>query len=123
MSLTLYRRAGIAGVPLFAGGCSGWSSAAFGYVLGRVVAGVGCGALAWRAGDRTVLTAFASLVLGSAAIYTVGVAWLGLVIGAAGSQLLAVGVMTFLLVDAIKATLAAGLLPAPRRLVDRSERL
>jgi biotin transport system substrate-specific component len=122
-ALTLYAVAGLAGVPWFAGGGSGWSAAAFGYVLGFVAAAALCGALARRGGDRSMLRALGSMVLGSAAVYAVGVAWLAVVVGVPGHKLLAIGVAPFLVGDAIKAALAAGLLPGAWRLLARFENL
>jgi biotin transport system substrate-specific component len=121
-SLGLYAVAGLAGVPWFAGGGSGWSAAAFGYVLGFIAAAALCGALAGRGADRSVPRALASMVLGSAAIYAVGLTWLAFVVGVPASRLVAVGLAPFLVGDALKAALAAGLLPAAWRLVGRHER-
>lgn len=122
-ALTLYAVAGLAGVPWFAGGGSGWSAAAFGYVLGFVAAAALCGAIARRGGDRSVLRALGSMVLGSAAIYAVGVAWLAVVVGVPGSKLIAIGVAPFVVGDALKAAVAAGLLPGAWRLLARLESL
>jgi biotin transport system substrate-specific component len=122
-ALALYAVAGLAGVPWFAGGGSGWSAAAFGYVLGFVAAAALCGALARRGADRSVFRALGSMVVGSAAVYAVGVAWLAVVVGVPGSKLFAIGVAPFLVGDAVKAALAAGLLPGAWRLLARFENL
>lgn len=52
LALALYAVAGVAGVPWFAGGSSGASTASFGYILGMVLASALVGALARRGADR-----------------------------------------------------------------------
>lgn len=118
-SMLVYLVAGLAGLPWFAEGASGAGSASFGYVLGFVVAAALVGELARRGGDRTVLRTAGTMVVGNLAIYAFGVAWLVAVVGLAAGEAMWKGVVPFLLGDAVKLALAAGLLPGAWRLVDR----
>jgi biotin transport system substrate-specific component len=118
LSMGLYVVAGMAGVPWFAQQNSGWSFASFGYVLGFLVAAVLVGKLAERGADRTPLRAVGLMALGNLAIYAVGVPGLMLIVGVSFGQALAIGVVPFLIGDAIKIAVAAGLLPATWKLVN-----
>ncbi|WP_406860917.1 biotin transporter BioY [Streptomyces sp. HUAS MG47] len=119
LSLGLYAVAGMAGVPWFAEGASGWSMPSFGYVLGMMLAATVVGALARRGADRSVLRTAGVMALGSAVIYAVGVPYLALATGMSFSQAVAAGLTPFLIGDALKAALAMGLLPAAWKLVGR----
>lgn len=118
-SLALYLLAGAAGLPLYAGGASG-SAAVLGptggYLVGFVVAAWIVGGLAARGLDRRVGTTLAIYAVGSAVIYLSGASWLALVLGIGPREAFALGVAPFLVGDAVKALLAAGLLPAAWRL-------
>ena len=65
-SLALYMVAGMAGVPWYADGGSGFDFPSFGYVIGFVFAAALVGALASRGGDRTPLPTIGTMVLGNA---------------------------------------------------------
>ncbi|RSS82038.1 biotin transporter BioY [Streptomyces sp. WAC06614] len=119
LSLALYAVAGAAGVPWFAGGTSGATGASFGYVLGMLLAATVVGALARRGADRSVLRTAATMVLGSAIIYAVGVPYLMGATGMSLSAALAAGLTPFLIGDAVKAALAMGALPAAWKLAGR----
>ena len=122
LALALYMVAGVAGVPWFAQGGSGYVSASFGYVVGFVLAAGLVGALASRGGDRNPVPTIGTMVLGNAVIYAVGVPWLmvSLHVGlGAGWDL---GMKNYLLGDALKILLAAGALPVVWRLVDKLHR-
>lgn len=116
-SMALYLLAGVAGVPWFSQQQSGWAFASFGYVVGFVIAAYLVGRLAERGADRTVLRTVGLMVLGNLAIYAVGVPGLVLITGMDLGKALLVGVVPFLLGDALKIALAAGLLPATWKLV------
>ena len=120
LSMALYALAGMAGVPWFAQQQSGWAFPSFGYVVGFVLAALLVGKLAERGGDRTPLRAAGVMVLGNLAIYAVGVPGLMLATGMSFGKALALGVLPFLVGDAIKIAVAAGLLPAAWKLVHRS---
>ncbi len=116
-SMGLYLLAGVAGVPWFAAQQSGWAFASFGYIVGFVVAAYLVGRLAERGADRTVLRTAGLMVLGNLAIYAIGVPGLMLFTGMGLGKALLLGVVPFLLGDALKIALAAGLLPATWKLV------
>jgi biotin transport system substrate-specific component len=117
-ALALYITEGLAGLPFFSGGGSGWAhlfGPTGGYLLGFVAAAGIVGWLAERGLERQFRTALLPFVLGSAAIYLCGASWLSIFVGA--PKALALGVMPFLLGDAIKALLAAIMLPALWKMV------
>jgi biotin transport system substrate-specific component len=118
LSMGLYLVAGMAGVPWFAAQHHGWAFASFGYVVGFVLAALVVGKLAERGADRTPLKAVGLMVLGNLVIYAVGVPGLMLIAGMSLPKALALGVLPFLIGDAIKILLAAGLLPATWKLVN-----
>ena len=118
-SLGLYAVAGVAGVPWFADGSSGWSMPSFGYILGMMLASALVGALARRGGDRTVLRTAGVMVLGSAVVYAVGVPYLAYSAHLSAAQAVHLGLRPYLLGDALKAALAMGILPTAWRLLDR----
>ena len=118
LSMGLYVVAGMAGVPWFAQQNSGWSFASFGYVLGFLLAALLVGKLAERGADRTPLRAAGLMALGNVAIYAVGVPGLMLFAGVPFGKAIAIGVVPFLIGDAIKIAVAAGLLPATWKLVN-----
>jgi biotin transport system substrate-specific component len=122
LSMVVYLLAGMAGVPWFAGGASGAAAPSFGYIVGFVVAAAVVGALAERGATRTPLRTGAVMVLGNALIYAVGVTWLKLALGVSWSAALTLGMTPFLVGDALKVAIAAGLFPATWRLVRRSGR-
>ncbi|MGC5014728.1 biotin transporter BioY [Streptosporangium sp. DT93] len=119
LSMMLYLLAGVAGVPWFADGSSGFGGASFGYVIGFIAAAALVGRLAERGGDRTVARTVGTMVLGNLVVYAFGlpvliaVTQMDLVTG------LAEGVLPFLIGDALKIAVAAGLLPAAWRLARR----
>ncbi|WP_199442517.1 biotin transporter BioY [Umezawaea beigongshangensis] len=117
-SMVLYLIAGVAGVPWFQGGSSG-APASLGYVIGFVFAGAVVGALAARGGDRTPVRTVGTMALGSLVIYAFGVPWLMAAADMGFGTALQVGVVPFLIGDAVKTVLAAGLLPASWSLVRR----
>ncbi|MFF2812168.1 biotin transporter BioY [Streptomyces sp. NPDC058000] len=119
LSLALYALAGMAGVPWFAGGASGAGGATFGYVLGMLLAATAVGALARRGGDRGVLRTAATMVAGNALIYAIGVPYLALSTGMSFGQAVAVGMVPFLIGDALKVALAMGALPTAWKLAGR----
>lgn len=117
LALAFYALAGLAGVPWFAEGASGYPAATFGYVVGFLLAAALVGALARRGVDRSPLRTFAAMALGTLVIYAVGVPWLAVGAGLPLGSALWNGAGVFLLGDALKAALAAGLLPATWKLL------
>lgn len=114
-ALALYAAAGVAGLPWFSEGASGWSMPSFGYILGMLLASAAVGAAARRGGDRTVLRTAGVMLLGSAVIYAVGVPYLAWSAHLSATQAVSLGLRPYLLGDALKAALAMGLLPAAWR--------
>jgi biotin transport system substrate-specific component len=121
-SMGLYVLVGAAGVGWFAQGHSGWQFASFGYVLGFVAASWLVGRLAERGADRTVLRTVGIMALGNATIYAFGLPWLMAFTHIGLAQGLALGVLPFLVGDAIKIAAASSLLPAAWKIVERRER-
>jgi biotin transport system substrate-specific component len=119
LSMALYLLVGVAGAPVFSHGTSGWGGASFGYVVGFVLAAALVGRLAERGLTRTPVRTAAVMVLGNLAIYAVGVPWLMAVAHVDLPKALALGVVPFLLGDAVKVAVAAGLFPATWRLTGR----
>ena len=115
--MLLYAVAGMAGLPWFAGHQSGWSIPSLGYVLGFVLAAVVVGALARRGADRTVARTAGLMVVGNLCIYAIGVPWLVGSVGVDLGRALVLGVVPFLVGDAVKILLASLLLPAAWRVV------
>ena len=118
-SLALYTVVGIAGVPWFSQGSHGYGGASFGYILGFVLAAAVAGRLAEQGHTRSPLRTAGLMVLGSLAIYAVGVPWLMASLHVGLATGLALGLTPFLVGDAIKLAVAAGLLPSAWRLVGR----
>jgi biotin transport system substrate-specific component len=86
--------------------------ASFGYVLGFIAAAVLCGYLAGRGADRSVLRSVPVMIAGEVVIYAFGVTWLALSLHLSASAAISEGFTPFVAGDAIKAAIAAGLLPA-----------
>lgn len=121
LSVGLYMVAGMAGMPWFAERASGWGFPSFGYIIGFVLAGALVGWLAQRGADRTPVRTAGTMVLGNLVIYAVGLPYLMVATGMDLSAGLAAGVTPFLVGDAIKIVVAAGLLPGAWMLVQRIE--
>ena len=118
-AMALYAVAGVAGVPWFAAHTSGYASASFGYILGFFLAATLCGFLAERGADRSVLKSVPAMLAGEVVIYAVGMTWLALDLHLGASATIAAGLTPFLAGDAIKAAIAAGLLPAAWKIAGR----
>lgn len=119
LALALYAVAGVAGVPWFAGGSSGASTASFGYILGMVLASALVGALARRGADRGVWRTAGVMVAGSAVVYAVGVPYLAVAAHLSAGRAVALGLTPYLIGDALKAALAMGALPTAWKLAGR----
>jgi len=107
-SLMTYMAAGLAGLPVFAGGAAGpavFLGPTGGYLLGFVIAAAFCGWARDRGWTRTLFAAAAVAILGGALVYPTGLLWLGIVIGW-DKPVLASGLTPFILGDLIKALLA-----------------
>ncbi|MBI1349881.1 MAG: biotin transporter BioY [Actinomycetales bacterium] len=114
LSMALYAVAGVAGVPWFAEGSSGFSAPSFGYIVGFIVAAFVVGRIAERGATRTFAASIGLMVLGSVIIYAVGATWLKFNLGLpwfGADSAWAYGVKDFIVGDIIKLLAAAGLLP------------
>lgn len=118
-SALLYLLAGVAGAPIFAEQGFGWAFASFGYVIGYVPAAYIAGVLARRAADRSVWKTAALAGASTIAAYVVGVPWLMAFLGVDFAAGLALGVLPFLIGDAVKMVAAALVLPGTWKIVDR----
>jgi biotin transport system substrate-specific component len=124
LSLGFYALLGAVGLPIFSEHKAGFAvlfGTTGGYLFGFIVAAALVGFLAEKGWSKNVFGMAASYVLGSAVVYLIGASWLtygylgGVWTGPQGG--LAYGVLPFLLWDAVKAVIAAGLMPAAWRLV------
>lgn len=117
-SLALYLLEGSLGLPVFANGTSGWArllGPTGGYLIGFVAAAWIVGYLTERGLSRHWYMLLLTFLAGEAAIYLLGVPWLALFIGA--DRALIGGLYPFLPGDALKALLAAIVLPSVRTAV------
>ncbi|MDQ6839487.1 MAG: biotin transporter BioY [Actinomycetota bacterium] len=118
-AMTLYGLAGLVGVPWFASHSSGYVGASFGYIVGFVLSAALCGFLAERGADRSLVKSVPVMVAGEIVMYTVGVIWLGVSLQVGPAKAIALGLTPFLAGDAIKAALAAVMLPGAWKITDK----
>ncbi len=112
----VYVGAGALGLPLFAAGGAGLARLAGptgGYLLGFIAAAFAAGWLAERGLDRRVATMVIAMLAGNAVIYACGLPWLALYVGL--GNVLALGLVPFIVGDALKILFAAAVLPASWR--------
>jgi biotin transport system substrate-specific component len=120
-SMALYAIAGVVGVPWFAGASSGYVGASFGYIVGFFFAATACGYLAARGVDRSILKSVPAMIVGEIIIYAFGLTWLALDLHLGAAATLTDGFTPFVAGDAIKAAIAAGLLPVAWHLAGRRQ--
>ncbi|WP_034265795.1 biotin transporter BioY [Actinospica robiniae] len=119
-SMALYLLAGFVGVPWFAGATTGSIHlATLGYLVGFILAGALVGRLAERGADRSPWRTASTMVLGNLVIYACGVPYLAHAAHLSAGDALHYGLTVFLLGDALKILLAAGLLPGAWKLAGR----
>ena len=114
ITMSAYAVVGVLGFPVFAGGASGIAvifGATGGFLLGFIFAAALIGRLAELNWSSDALKMFVSYVLGSAVIYAIGVPVLAM--SAFASDLVAAMtyMLPYLIWDAVKAVIAAALLP------------
>lgn len=119
LSMLLYLAAGVAGVPWYANGSSGWGGPSFGYIIAFVVVAGVVGALAKRGADRHVVSTVLLLTLGTALFYVIGATWLAVDLHVGAGEAFKLGVRPFLATDAIKIVIAACAFPAAWKLARR----
>ncbi|MEO1226793.1 MAG: biotin transporter BioY [Pseudomonadota bacterium] len=126
-TILLYLAEGAVGLPVFAGtpergiGLAYMMGPTGGYLVGFFFSALVVGWLAERGWDRRVIPTLAAMVAGTAIIFALGVLWLGAFIGW-DQPVLDLGLVPFLPGAAFKIALAAAVLPAIWRLVDRDRR-
>jgi biotin transport system substrate-specific component len=121
-SLALYLWLGVAGAPIFADRHHGWNiltGASGGYIVGFVLAALVTGYLAERGWDRRFSSAVGAMLTGNVIIYAVGLPWLAVVLNTNLEKTLEFGLYKFVPGDLLKLYLAAALLPAAWRVVER----
>ncbi|MGA2512541.1 MAG: biotin transporter BioY [Candidatus Limnocylindrales bacterium] len=130
MSVALYLILGFF-LPVYAGGSHGLSTivsvgssgvvlgAPGGYLVGFLVAAALVGWLAELGWDRHIGGALGAMVLGEVAIYAIGVTWLAIAAHLSPQVALDRGFLPFLIGDAIKLAIAAGIFPVAWWLVGR----
>ena len=119
-SIGLYLLEGAAGLPVFAGFLGGLPvlfGPTGGYLVGFLLAAGLVGWLAERHWDRNPITTALAMLLGNVAIYVPGLLVLALFVGA--EDVLKFGLWPFLIGDAFKLALAAGLMPVAWYLLRR----
>jgi len=117
LTIAAYLLEGAVGLPVFAGtpargiGLAYMMGPTGGYLAGYLAAATLCGWLAERGFTRTIPGTAASILLGTAVIYALGLLWLGTVVGW-DKPVLAWGATPFLPGEVVKIALASALLPA-----------
>jgi biotin transport system substrate-specific component len=122
VALLLYVAIGALGVPVYAQGRSGVDviqGATGGYLVGFVVAAALVGRLAELGWDRRIGGSLAAMAIGTAVIYAIGVPWLKLTTGLSWPDAVDGGMTKFLVWDAAKLAVAAGIFPAAWWIIGR----
>jgi biotin transport system substrate-specific component len=122
LALLLYIAMGAAGLAVFSGGAAGVShivGATGGYLVGFVVAAAIVGRLAELGWDRHIGGSLAAMAIGTAVIYAIGVPWLKVATGITWEAAVAGGMTKFLIWDAAKLAIAAGIFPIAWWLIGR----
>ena len=107
-SMALYLLVGAIGIPVFAGGKGGFAhffGPTGGYLIGYLVSAWITGLISEKA-NRLLIRDVIAVVIGSLTLYACGVPWLKIVTQMSWSKTLLVGMIPFLIGDAIKASVA-----------------
>jgi biotin transport system substrate-specific component len=115
LALLLYVAIGAVGLPVFAQGKAGLAivqGATGGYLVGFVIAAAIVGRLAELGWDRKIGGSLAAMAIGTAIIYAIGVPWLKAVVtDYTWADAVNKGMTQFLIWDAAKLAVAAGIFP------------
>lgn len=125
LALAVYAVLGIVGLPVFsdfAGGPEVVLGPTGGYILGFIASAALVGWLSERAWERQVLKALATFAAGTLVVFAVGLPWLAVALQLDLVTTLQAGLFPFLIGGAIKALIAAGLLPLAWWGADRLDR-
>jgi biotin transport system substrate-specific component len=90
-----------------------------GYLIGFLFAGGLVGWLAEMGWDRHIRGAIGAMVLGEVLLYVIAVPWLAAALSLSPARAIELGLLPFLVGDAVKLVIAAGLFPAAWWLVGR----
>lgn len=118
-AMLLYAVVGSLGAPIFFQGSSGFGGVTFGYVIGFIVGAFVVGRIAEHGATRTFWRSVGLMVVGNVIVYAFGTTWLAISLQWDPATAIAKGVLPFLVGDAIKILVAAGLLPLAWRAVRR----
>jgi biotin transport system substrate-specific component len=120
-SMALYLLVGAIGIPVFHGGKGGLAhflGPTGGYLLGYVLASWLTGLISERS-HGILLLEIIGVIIGSVAIYSLGLPWLKVVTQMSWTKALAVGVVPFIIGDGIKASAALILARSVRPILKR----
>lgn len=130
-ALTTYMLVGLAGLPVFAG-FTGTVAAigkpSFGFVIGFIFSAFVAGWFAERAWDRRPGLAFLGFAAASVVPFVFGIPYMAFILNVvmgldySFGELLAVGLLPFILGGLIKAALAAAIIPGAWALVRKADR-
>lgn len=121
LAMLAYLLEGALGLPFFAGGAAGLAHLAGptgGYLLGFVPAAFVIGWFAERGWDRDVLRTLVAMAAGSVLLFACGLTQLATFVGR--DRVLEAGLYPFVIGDLIKMAVAAGLLPAAWKILERT---
>lgn len=119
LAVLAYIAEGISGMPVFTGAGAGFIyllGPTGGYIAGFAAAAGITGLLAEKGWDRNVFTTAMAMAAGSAAIYLFGITQLSLFVG---GKALSMGLIPFIPGDIVKIALAAALLPAGWKMLNK----
>jgi biotin transport system substrate-specific component len=114
LSMIAYAVLGGVGIPWFSEASQGWTVIAGptgGYIVGFIFSAFLVGWLSERQWDRKILKALATFAGGTLVVFAIGLPWLAFTLKIGLEQTLEFGLWPFLVGGAIKAIIAAGLLP------------
>ncbi len=126
-STAIYLALAVAGLPVLSPQADGshvvgtqvFQMASFGYVIGFIFASYIVGKMAERGFTKTIVSTSAAMIVGNIAIYSFGLLNLKNITGADWTQVIAWGLTPFVIGDMIKIVIAANLLPATWKIVNR----
>lgn len=124
ISIGVYLLAGTVGLPVFAGGAGGigkFVGPTGGYLFGFAAAAFLTGIISERGRGRAVVDVMA-MIAGTLVIYAFGVTWLKVITGMGFSKAVAVGMLPFLIGDAVKIAAAVPIARTLRPMIDGSLR-
>ena len=124
-SVAIYLLAGICGLPVFSGGSGGLGrllGPTGGYLMGFLLAAYVVGVVADHAQGRVIIEVLA-MAAGSLVIYGIGVPWLKFVLGINFAKAISIGMLPFLIGDALKIAVAVPISRSLRPLVQNHQPL